>query len=330
LPHQDGFATSVFTAFRWRTSESNDLNPYSHHPYAYALSDPVLYGDPSGRFCIEIGSNLTFGTTCQHDPLLGSFNDTAIAQFAGGFVGRGLEAGRALGEPFTAEGRATIWRGVQAIRYAPQESWDVVAGHFRNQYDLAVLGGQSLWNHPICTLSLLSAADWGSIGFDVASTWTGARGIYRGAQARAAIDAEEIPRGARGPASGRPFNPDAAGGPIRNLYTASIRITQRGVDAVVKHLARFGPDEANTYMINRLRAIASGEIEPTASDLNFYSHELREYVRYRNLGWPEGQPADPEAARELWNDAHTATLEDYGLREGPGVLYHPEVDPYTP
>jgi hypothetical protein len=100
----------------------------------------------------------------------------------------------------------------------------------------------------------------------------------------------------RGLNSGRPFNPDAAGGLIRNLHTASIHITQRGVDFVEKHLARFGPDEANTYMINRLRAIASGEIEPTASDLNFYSHELREYVRYRNLGWPEGQPADPEAA----------------------------------
>jgi hypothetical protein len=30
---------------------------------------------------------------------------------------------------------------------------------------------------------------------------------------------------------------------------------------------------------------------------------------------------------ELWNNAHTATLEDYGLREGPGVFYHPSVEP---
>jgi hypothetical protein len=47
------------------------------------------------------------------------------------------------------------------------------------------------------------------------------------------------------------------------------------------------------------------------------------------LGYENGQPADPDAAYTLWNDAHTATLEDYGLREGPGVLYHPSVDPAT-
>lgn len=80
-------------------------------------------------------------------------------------------------------------------------------------------------------------------------------------------------------------------------------------------------------MIERLRTIADGWIEPTAADRNFYSHELREYVRYRSLGFESGQPDDPDLAREFWNNAHTATLEDYGLREGPGVLYHPEADP---
>jgi hypothetical protein len=29
----------------------------------------------------------------------------------------------------------------------------------------------------------------------------------------------------------------------------------------------------------------------------------------------------------LWNNAHSATLADYGLVEGPGVLYHPSVAP---
>src|SRR5690349_21517178 len=41
-------------AFRWRTSESNDEIPYTHHGYAYALSNPVLLTDPSGR-CAEPG-----------------------------------------------------------------------------------------------------------------------------------------------------------------------------------------------------------------------------------------------------------------------------------
>ena len=75
-------------------------------------------------------------------------------------------------------------------------------------------------------------------------------------------------------------------------------------------------------MLQRLRDIANGKLNPTQADLNFYSHELRESVRYRNRGYRTGQP-DGDAAYDLWNNAHTATLEDYGLREGRGVLYHP-------
>jgi hypothetical protein len=127
-------------------------------------------------------------------------------------------------------------------------------------------------------------------------------------------------RGARGPASGRPFDPAQAGGPIRNLSTSKVRITPKGIDAVEKHLSRFGPDDANAGMTARLRRIAAGEMQATSSDMNFYTHELRESVRYRNLGHPSGDPG-----YDVWNNAHTATLEDYGLKEGPGVLYHPSV-----
>src|SRR4029450_14010611 len=42
----------TFTAHRWRTSESWDTIPYSHHPYAYALGDPILYTDPAGTYAI--------------------------------------------------------------------------------------------------------------------------------------------------------------------------------------------------------------------------------------------------------------------------------------
>ncbi len=37
------------------------------------------------------------------------------------------------------------------------------------------------------------------------------------------------------------------------------------------------------------------------------SHELRESVRDRRLGFPTGAGDD----YELWNNAHTATLQDY-------------------
>lgn len=131
------------------------------------------------------------------------------------------------------------------------------------------------------------------------------------------------PLGARGPVSGRGFDPANAGGEVRNLTTDRIRVTPRGVDYAERHLARFGPDGPNQAMIHRLRDIADGKLRPTQADINFYSHELRESVRYRNLGYRTGQPLDGDAAYGLWNNADTATLEDYGLREGPGVLYHP-------
>jgi hypothetical protein len=78
-------------------------------------------------------------------------------------------------------------------------------------------------------------------------------------------------------------------------------------------------------MLERLRRIVARELEPTLTDLNFYTHELREYVRYRRLGWATGEPTDPAIAYALWNNAHTAALEDYKLREGFGVLYHPDI-----
>lgn len=42
-------ARGWFVTFRWETSESNDFAPYTHHPYAYALSNPILYTDPTGK-----------------------------------------------------------------------------------------------------------------------------------------------------------------------------------------------------------------------------------------------------------------------------------------
>lgn len=78
-------------------------------------------------------------------------------------------------------------------------------------------------------------------------------------------------------------------------------------------------------MVQRLRDIADGKLKATQTDLNFYSHELRESVRYRRLGQPTGQPLNRDAAYDLWNNAHTGTLEDYRLLERPGVLYHPSV-----
>lgn len=128
-----------------------------------------------------------------------------------------------------------------------------------------------------------------------------------------------------GAASGRQFHPEDLGLSMQRRTTAGVEITPQGIGQVEQHVARFGPQPANQGMVQRLRDIASGKIKPTQTDLNFYTHELREFEHYKAMGWERGVPKNQDAAHRLWNNAHTATLEEYGLREGPGVLYHPDV-----
>lgn len=134
---------------------------------------------------------------------------------------------------------------------------------------------------------------------------------------------------AKGAISGRPFNPSKAGGRILNLSDRNVKITDKGISLVEAHVRRFNPvGEAELKMVERLRSIAAQTLVAEAVDLRFYTHELREYLRYKKLGYPTGQPADPDEAYELWNNAHTATLEDYKLKEGFGVLFHPSVEDF--
>ena len=177
------------------------------------------------------------------------------------------------------------------------------------------------------------------VGADVAALYRGIRNPFRQERTSPGNIGNDVPiSGGHGPrssaygdpermvhgvASGREFDPTQAGGPVRNLSTEGVRITNRGIDVVERHVSRFQPDEANNFMIERLRRIAQGSLEPTEWDLNYYTHELREYVRYRRLGWESGIPKDPMEAHRLWNNAHTATLEDYRLNGD--MLYYPEV-----
>jgi len=134
------------------------------------------------------------------------------------------------------------------------------------------------------------------------------------------------PLGGRGPATQwNGFDESLAGGPVRDLNTNRIKITDRGIAVVEKHTSRFGSDEANQIMIDRLNQISRGDIPATQQDLNFYSHELREYVRYRKVGWETGVPLDADKATDLWRQAHSATLDDYNLPlQADELLYHPE------
>jgi hypothetical protein len=127
--------------------------------------------------------------------------------------------------------------------------------------------------------------------------------------------------GARGAASGRQFDPELAGGPIENLTTDGVSITHEGIATVEKHISRFDHDPANDVMIGRLKSIVKGEMPPEKVDLNYYTHECREYQRYCNLGWETGE-LDGVAGYDMWNNTHTATLEDFKLKDGD--LFHPD------
>jgi hypothetical protein len=130
--------------------------------------------------------------------------------------------------------------------------------------------------------------------------------------------------GSSGTTSGRPYNPERAGGPIERLDYRRARITPEGIAEVRIHTSRFEDFRPNDLMIERLERIAAGELEQTEYDLRYYTHERRELERYRNLGIPDN--VDP--GYDVWNDTHTATLEDFAIADkdpsGNSTLYHPD------
>ena len=116
----------------------------------------------------------------------------------------------------------------------------------------------------------------------------------------------------------REYDEHHCGGPLRRLSLDHIRITPRGIGVVRRHISRFGPDPPReTAMIERLDLIVAGRTSATRWDLAFYAHELREFVRFRRLQVSSGEDY------EVWNNAHTACLEEYG--EDGSMLYHPDV-----
>jgi hypothetical protein len=155
-------------------------------------------------------------------------------------------------------------------------------------------------------------------------------GIHNGdglGYATTGTPAADVQTGARGPASRREFDPEAAGGPIRQLDAGKAEITNEGVQEVAAHLRRFTGggrlDTPEQGMLDRLTSIVAGDMEPTSYDRNFYTHELDEAGRYAQLGFgPEsGVDLGISEMYEVWNDVHTAALEDYGIPDT--ALFHP-------
>ncbi|MGD8204086.1 S-type pyocin domain-containing protein [Pantoea sp. FN0305] len=127
---------------------------------------------------------------------------------------------------------------------------------------------------------------------------------------------------AKGKHSGREFHTEKAGGPIKDLDWRTTVIDREGIEEVKLHTGRFAESAANKVMIERLEKILKGELQATDIDKRFYTHEIRELERYRNLGIKD--EAIPSNQAEVWNNTHTATLEDYKINERHEPLYTPE------
>jgi hypothetical protein len=131
----------------------------------------------------------------------------------------------------------------------------------------------------------------------------------------------------KGKYSGREFDPDNYGGAIQYLDWKTYTISKEGIADIEVHLSRFSPDTWNEGMVVRLNRISKGELAATDYDLRFYSHELREFERFKSLGYEKGP-----APEWVWDNAPAATLEDFKVAEidiinGEKVrtLYHPDV-----
>ncbi|WP_224790773.1 S-type pyocin domain-containing protein [Pseudomonas fluorescens] len=122
--------------------------------------------------------------------------------------------------------------------------------------------------------------------------------------------------------SGRDFNPEEAGGPILKLEWKIATAAREGTDVVILHTSKFPSSNANKVMIDRLERILSGELEMTDTDKRFYTHEIREFERFRALGYSDTET--PDISSPAWNNVHTATLEDYKLKDDPTLLYTSE------
>ena len=126
----------------------------------------------------------------------------------------------------------------------------------------------------------------------------------------------------KGKYSKRTFDPNLAGGKILDMDYKTVTITKEGIETVKRHLSRFGKSSQNEKAIKRLEDILEGKTSVTDYDKKFYTHELREYDRYQEIGIPDGVHDS-----KVWENAHSATLEDYRIHETQNSVYHPDTEP---
>jgi hypothetical protein len=75
------------------------------------------------------------------------------------------------------------------------------------------------------------------------------------------------------------------------------------------------PKPASTTSVGKPLTKTEYDPKATNTDLIYYTHELKESLRYKKLGFSDGVPNDSNEAASLWNNTHTATLEDFHVSD---------------
>ena len=123
-------------------------------------------------------------------------------------------------------------------------------------------------------------------------------------------------------ANGKEFDSAQAGGLVRNLPIEGVRITDRGAGVVERHISRFQSEDANNFMIERLRRIAQISLKLTERDLNYHYARIEGICQIQAFGGREsGVPKDSMEAHRLWSNMHAVTPKDYRLNSN--IPYHP-------
>jgi RHS repeat-associated protein len=110
----------------------------------------------------------------------------------------------------------------------------------------------------------------------------------------------------------------SGGGGLGRLAGAEIRVSERGMQIVERHLTKFGSHPENTAMINRLRSALAEGRTISGADASFYMHEVNEATRMARL-----TAGGARTFEEAYDIAHAAALQKYGV--SPFSVYHPEV-----
>ncbi|MCI0719494.1 MAG: hypothetical protein L0338_11085 [Acidobacteria bacterium] len=188
-----------------------------------------------------------------------------------------------------------------AISSARQSLWDAVPvlGGIKSFSEM-VFGTQWFTGNRIDPIERGIATGIASVGFGALA--------LEGFASRAAFSPAYVPFAAKGTGA---FNPAFSGGGngLGSIFGKEIRVSQRGLDLVEGHLARFGPVEENTMMLDRLRsALANGQ-KIRGGDASFYLHEASE--------------ATMMGRGMSYDAAHAAALQKYGV--SPFSVYSPQV-----